>query len=248
MFIATDKETGAMVTRMSPEWTSDFEGMRSRALAGLFMCPLCRQVLLFRRQNDRCGSHFAHKPNSQCPYSKFSEEVIEALTQLYSWLKTQHPGEVQCAMDLKIKGWSRPADMAVPLADGRISAYWVFDRTPKNWLALKNGTAPHVSRHVLYTLSAHNLTQTKNQLILAAGQRGLMGKSTFNETADKWHLCFLDTEQHNVVLYRDLSCDHEPNLFSWQHIHKVPWSQCRLFPGTGEIVADHESEHGLPLD
>ncbi len=247
MFVAADKETGALITRMSPEWHSNFEGMRMRALAGLFACPLCKQVLLFRRPNERCRSHFAHRPNSQCPYARLSEEVIEALTQLYFWLKDQHPGEVHCAMDLSIDGWSRPADVVIPLADGRISAYWVFDRTPKNWLVLRNGTPTHVYRNVLYTLSAHKLAQENKRLKLAAGQRGFIGQSTFNERDDQGHLYFLDTKQHNVLLYRGLSCDHEPNLYSWQQMHEVPWSRCRFFARTGEIVADDEREHQLDL-
>lgn len=173
---------------------------------------------------------------------------MEAMVQLYVWLKTQHPSEVHCARDLKIDGWGRPADVSVDLADGRISAYWVFDRTPKNWLALKEGTPVHVSRHVLYTLSAQKLTQANKQLKLSAGQRGFIGKSTYNERDDQGHLYFLDTEQHNVILYRGLSCDHEPNVFSWQQMRMVPWSHCILFDRTGEIVADDEPKHQLPLD
>jgi hypothetical protein len=152
-------------------------------------------------------------------------------------------------MDLKIDRWKRPADVTVQLADGRISAYWVFDRMPKNWLALKEGTPANVSRHVLYTLSARKLSQSGKQLDLAAGQRmsGLMGKSAFNERDDQGHLYFLDTEQHVVHLYRGLYCSHEPNLYSWQQLRRVPWSRCRFFPGTGEIVADDEHPHQLDL-
>jgi len=173
---------------------------------------------------------------------------MEAMVQLYVWLKDQNAGKVECAKDLKIDGWNRRADVAISLADGRISAYWVFDRTPKNWLALKDGTPANVSRHVLYTLSAHKLTQTNKQLTLAAGQRRLMGTSTFNERDDQGHLYFLDTEQHAVLLYRGLSCDHEPNLFSWQHMRKVPWSRCRFIARTGEIAADDEHENQLALE
>ena len=221
-----------------------------RALAGSFVCPLCKHELSFRRPHDHYQSHFAHKPNAKCPYSGLSEEVLVALTQLYSWLKAQQPAQVHCAMDLHIKGWNRPADMAVPLADGRISAYWVFDRPPKHWRALKEGTPAHVSRHVLYTLSARKLEQADTRLRLPAGQRGFIGKSTFNAYEGKGHLYFLDMEQHNVVLYRGLSCEHEPDLHSWdqEETHTVPWSRCLFFARTGEIVADHESEHGLSLD
>lgn len=234
---------------MSPEWHSDFEAVRMRALAGSFVCPLCKHALLFRRPHDRYQSHFAHKLGSKCPYSGLPDEVFVALTQLHSWLETQHPDGLECAIDLKIDGWKRPADMAIPLADGRISAYWVFDRIPKNWLTLKEGTPANVSRHVLFTLSAHKLTQSNTQLDLAAGQRGrgLMGKSTFNERDDQGHLYFLDTEQNAVLLYRGLFCVHEPNQFSWQQLRKVPWSRCRLFHGTGEIVADDENPHQLDL-
>ena len=118
MFIAADKETGAMVTRMSPEWTFDFEGMRSRTLAGLFMCPCCRQDLLFRKQDDRRRSHFAHRIGSECPYARLSEEIVEAMAQLYVWLKDKYSGEVECAKELKIDGWNRRADIAISLADG----------------------------------------------------------------------------------------------------------------------------------
>ncbi len=220
-----------------------------RALAGSFVCPLCKNALLFRRPHDHYQSHFAHKPGSKCPYSGLPDEVLVALTQLYSWLKTQQSNEVLCALDLKIDGWKRPADMAIPLADGRISAYWVFDRIPKNWLALREGTPAHVSRHVLYTLSAHKLNQSNKLLDLAAGQRGFIGKSTFNEYENKGHLYFLDTEQQNVLLYRGLYRVHEPNLYSWdqKQSHKVPWSRCRFFPCTGEIVADDEQPHQLDL-
>lgn len=176
-----------------------------------------------------------------------SEEAMDALVQLYFWLKKRHPGEIHCAMDLKIDGWNRPADVAVDLADGRISAYWVFDRIPRNWNALRAGTPSHVTRHVLYTFSARTLTQEDKHLRLAAGQRGLASHSTFDERDDQVRLCFLESNMNTVHFYRGLSCDHEPNLYSWQQRRELPWSRCRLFSRTGEIVADDEREHQLAL-
>jgi len=249
MFIVFDNETNKLVTRMSPEWQSGFEHLHAFADAGQLVCPWCKHLLWFREESERCRSYFAHRSVTDCPYSCMSDEKSEAVAQLYDWLSQQDLDEVSFAVDLQIKGWNWPADVVVEFARGNISAYWVFDRPPKNWRVLRDGTPAHVSRHVLYTLSAHKLNQSNKLLDLAAGQRGFIGKSTFNERDDQGHLYFLDTKQNAVLLYRGLYRVHEPNLYSWdqKQSHKVPWSRCRFFPRTGEIVAVDETEHQLGL-
>ena len=241
MFVAKDIKTGDQITSLNPVWGSRFEELRSWANSERLVCSGCAQTLRFRIGSHR-RPHFAHRVLSECPLSRQSAEVLEAKAQLYEWLCTQYPAKVEMDVDLHVPEWERTADLVVRLDDGKVFSYWVFDHTPRNRSPLCRYVSRNESAHVLYTESARKLSDQGDTLLLPAALRDFIRQSLFDERHKSGHLYFLDTEHHQVLIYRGLDCEHSPNRYSWDLLHELDWTACKISPRTGEIVAAGETE------
>ncbi len=172
-------------------------------------------------------------------------EVLEAKAQLYEWLCTKYPDKVELDVDFHIHGWNRIADVVVRVDKGKVFAYWIFDRTPRVREPLFRYLAQNELAHVLYTDSAQKPSEGGDFLELPAAQRDFIRGSRFDDPYDLGHLCFLDTEHHQVMLYRGLDCVHGPNQYDWWELHELDLAACKISPRTGELVADGEVERKL---
>lgn len=247
MFVAKDNKTGTRVTSLDPAWKSRFDELRALTVSGQVVCPGCQQAVRFR-VGERRRPHFAHRVLSECPLSKQSAEVLEAKAQLYEWLCTKYPEKVELDVDLHITGLDRVADVVVRLDDTKVFAYWVFDHTPRDRYPLQHYVERNECAHVLYTQSAQKLSEEGDALLLPAALRDFIRTSGFdklNELGPSFnpgHLCFLDTDHHQVMIYRGVDCIHLPNRYDWRVLHKLDWPTCKIAPRTGEVVADGEKE------
>ena len=241
MFVAKDKETGARVTSLDPVWRSRDDALRALTNSGQVVCPGCMQALRFR-VGGRCRPHFAHRKLSECPLSRQSPEVLEAKAQLYEWLYSKYPGKVEMDVDLNVPEWECPADLVVRPDVKKVFSYWVFDRTPRNRAPLVQYVSINETAHVLYTGTSRKLSEEGDALLLAAALRDFIRRSLFDGQRELGHLCFLDTERHQVLIYRGLECVHLPNCYGWDIPHELDWPACKISPRTGEIVAAGEKE------
>lgn len=247
MFVAKDNKTGARVTSLDPDWGARFDELRALTNSGQLVCPGCAQALRFRVGDFR-RPHFAHRVLSECPLSRQSAEVLEAKAQLYEWLCTKYPGKVELDVDLQVPEWERPADLVVRPDENKVFSYWVFDHTPRNRAPLLDYVCRNETAHVLYTGSARKLSDEGDALLLPAALRDFIRSSLFDKSnglgslCNPGHLCFLDTDHHQVLLYRGVECIHSPNRYKWRLLHKLNWPTCKISPRTGEIVAEGEKE------
>ena len=240
MFVATDKELGARVTSLDPEWQSRHEELRAFAASGRLVCPGCEQALRFRVGEQR-RPHFAHRVLSECPLSKQSAEVLEAKALLYVWLAGKYPGKVEMDVDLQITGWDRFADLVIRPDDAKSFAYWVFDRSPRERDGLLNRMPGNINRHVIFTESAYKTLG--NSVLLTKAQREFISGSKFDESKWRGHLHFLETKEHKMTLYRGLHCIHEPSSYCWNTAHEGVLADYLICPASGEIIAAEDTEH-----
>ena len=241
MFVAKDNKTGTRVTSLDPVWVERVGELRALANSGQVVCPGCAQTLRFRVGNFR-RPHFAHRVLSDCPLSRQSAEVLEGKAQLYEWLCSKYPGKIEMDVDLHVPGWERPADLVVRPNEDKNFVYWVFDHTPRNRSSLLDYVFQNETAHVLYTGTSRKLSEEGDALLLAAALRDFIRRSLFDGQRELGHLCFLDTERHQVLIYRGLECVHLPNCYGWDIPHELDWPACKISPRTGEIVADGEEE------
>lgn len=240
MFVATDKELGARVISLDPAWVSRFWDLRAWVTSGRLVCPGCKQKLLFRAGDVR-RPHFAHRAHSECPQDKQSAEVLEAKAQLYGWLITKYPGQIDMDMDLHIPDWDGSADLVVRADEAKAFAYWIFDHSPRNREGLLNRMPSGVNRQVIFTESARKTLG--NSVLLTKAQRELISATRFDESKWRGHLHFFDTKTRMLTLYRGLYCIHEPSSYCWGKVHEAELVDYRICAASGEIIAADDFEH-----
>jgi hypothetical protein len=242
MFVSLNRETGARLTSIDPQWASRLEELREMARSGRLVCCGCDQKL-WLRVGGRRRPHFAHRSLADCPLAHESVEVMEAKAKIYLWLSTKYPGKAELDVDLTIPGWKRYADLVLRKPYKKAFVYWIFDRQQRERGALLSRQGGAMHHHFIHTESTLDLHAA--ELRLTASQRDFIEFSDYDKVPDGYgpgHLTFFDSATSEVSIYRGLVCVHEPNVFAWKLVRKGPLSEALIRPKTGEMLFRRDVE------
>jgi len=106
------------------------ETYRKLSNQGVLKCLHCNQSVVFRHGQIRCP-HFSHRPNSACPYSQETMDLLEARSVLYRFLKQSCEGKVSIEHVVQNSSLPRAVDCWVE-RDGVTFAYWIFERSTRS--------------------------------------------------------------------------------------------------------------------
>jgi hypothetical protein len=240
MFVAKDRELKTRVNSLDPELGSRMEELRALTTSGRLVCPGCEQELTLRMGEIR-RPHFAHRKVSECPLAKQSADVLEAKAKLYKWLCTKYPGLVEMDVNLQIPDWDRFADLVVHAPNGKIFAYWIFDRSPKNRWGLRYFNSEHIMRNILFAESALH-KEADGALRLSAAQRDFIVTSDFDPLRGFGHLHFIEPATGKLTIYRAFHCVCEPNMYTSNYVREAPLASALICPLSGEIVLAEDVE------
>lgn len=242
MFVAHRTSNNTRVTSIARQWDSNVEALRQMAASGDLVCPGCEQ-LLWLRTGELRRRHFAHRTLKECPLGHKSAELFDAQFQLYRWLDSKFPGQVEMELALPDAGDVKAPDLQVQLSPEVRAVYWLLDRQMHHREALLNlRRRPNLHVHFIHTQSALKLN-SDSELALTASQRDFTTVSGFDRLGSvpgDGHLCFLNTEESNLLIYRGLWMVHSPNLFCWSLLTQCLLQDALVSPKTGEIVTTED--------
>jgi hypothetical protein len=243
VFVAFDKTAQIRVTTLAPEWKGRIEVLRETARQERLVCPGCEQSLWLRTGGNR-RPHFAHRVLKDCRFGRESAAVMEAKARLYDWLQSKYPGKVELDVEIKIRGWDKPADVLAIEPKGKKFVYWIFERQQRNREALLlNQNHEALRLHFLHVdnLEVHRVEN--GAISLTPSQRDFIACCEYDKPF--WpggHLYFIDGLKGELTIYRGLQCIHAPNLYGWKCMRKEALSTAKISPGSGQIVFPEDIE------
>jgi hypothetical protein len=242
MFAALKIPDRSRVNSIATQWNECEEDLRELARSGQLVCPGCEQ-LLWLRTGDVRRRHFAHRNLSECRLGKQSAEVLEAKAQLFTWLESKFPGNVQ--IDLEIDSTGKVPDLMVDLEDGRRFIYFIFDRQIRDRDGYPKSPENKTGRiHFIHTESTL-VHGPDGGIVLSASQRHFISYSEFDLALERprlGHLHFFLGSEARLLIYRGLCCVHGPGLHEWEDLREGSLDSATVCPESGEFIFSEDME------
>jgi hypothetical protein len=244
MFAALKIPDRSRVNSIAAQWDGREEELRELARSGQLVCPGCEQ-LLWLRTGDVRRRHFAHRNLSECRLGKQSAEVLEAKAQIFTWLESRFPGNVQIDLELDSTGHGKVADLVVDLEGGERFIYCIFDRQIRDRDGYPKPPENKTGRiHYIHTESTL-VHGPGGGIVLSASQRHFISYSEFDLALEKprlGHLHFFLGSESQLLIYRGLRCVHGPGLHEWEELREGPLDAATVCPESGEFIFSEDME------
>jgi hypothetical protein len=229
-------------------WDACEEAFRELSDRGLLKCPVCRETVVFRHGFIRCA-HFAHRPNSSCPFSHESMELLEARAALYGLLRNAGIGTVEIEHSLPKSRLPRTVDCWVEAGTSTF-AYWIFDRGVKSREMRKTirselrsaNTHPHF---VFHEQLLQRASVEHGGFVLSPTERDFIRRTQFDpEGSESGSLHFIEPKLENLTTLRGLAAQECSGYFKGREIQTF-LGGVKVCPATGELFHPWEQPRAV---
>jgi len=228
MFKVRNNRSGEIMVTLDYDGREKLEeAFRKLSIQGDLKCPHCNETVVFRHGEILCP-HFSHRPNSACPYSQETMDLLEARSVLYRFLKKNCMGKVLIEHVVENSALPRAVDCWVE-RDGLVFAYWIFERGTRSAEKRKSIRGEFRKLEVKPHFVFHS------QML----QRGEMGKGAFS----------LEPTERYFLRRTKFDPEHS-SCGSLQYIdpHRGQWSTLRGLEAIGCVGQFQGTELRNPLE
>jgi len=208
MFICIYKDSNQLINSVHHYWIHQRAVLKNHAHTDSLLCQMCNEPLNYRSGPIR-QPHFAHRPDSTCPFqgSDSNLEETTAKIKLFQILEPLLGDNVQ--MDVLLDGETTPIDILISNEGKPITAFWVLSKDRRSAHELIHlANKYNVSHEFIYTKGKHVLVD--DTLELSKMQRDNLANFALLDQPDsrfRGHLTFIDVNQENhgtLSIYRGL--------------------------------------------
>jgi hypothetical protein len=208
MFICLYKDSNQLINSVHHYWIHQRAVLKNHAHKDSLLCQMCNEPLNYRSGPIR-QPHFAHRPDSTCPFqgSDSNLEETTAKIKLFQILEPLLGENVQ--MDVLLDGETTTIDILISNEGKPITAFWLMSKDRKMANDLVHlANKYNASHEFIYTRSKHILKD--DTLELSKMQRDNLANFALLDQIDssfRGHLTCIDVNLDNhgtLSIYRGL--------------------------------------------